>query len=159
MLRETILGAWILVTYTEQVNGQGPERHPHGPHPVGLILYTDDGYMSAQIMTPHRVPYDAPAADGGTVEQTVAAASGYLAYSGPYSVDEATGDITHYVTVSLLPNWLDHPQLRHSHFDGDHLTLTAHTPQPDGGDLVSTLIWRRPEPTTTTSSHDRRPRQ
>ena len=41
--------------------------------------------------------------------------------------------------MSLLPNWIDQPQLRHSHLDGDRLTLTAHTPQPDGAALLSTL--------------------
>lgn len=143
MLRENLIGSWNLVSYTERTYPDGPVSHPHGPNPVGLILYTPDGYMSAQIMTPDRPTYDQASAAGGTPTQRATAAAGYLAYSGPYTVNESTGDITHYVTVSLLPNWLEHPQLRHSVLAADLLTLSAHTPQPDGTDLLSTLLWRR----------------
>jgi hypothetical protein len=62
--------------------------------------------MSAQIMKPGRPAYDQQIARGGTTEQAAGAALGYLAYSSPYSVDEATGVVHHHVTVSLLPNWL-----------------------------------------------------
>ncbi|KZS58429.1 lipocalin-like domain-containing protein [Mycobacterium ostraviense] len=48
----------------------------------GLIIYTPDGYMSAQIQSSGRPDYDRPVASGGTTEQAAAAAPGYLAYSG-----------------------------------------------------------------------------
>ena len=140
MLREQLVGTWKLVSYTERDHPSGPARYPHGPDAIGLIIYTADGYMSAQIMTQHRPLYDRPTPNGGTTEQ---AATGYLAYSGPYTVDEATGDVQHDVTVSLLPNWLNQPQLRHSHLQADRLTLTAESPQPDGTTLLSTLKWVR----------------
>lgn len=69
-------------------------------------MYTPDGYMSAQIMTPDRPAYDNPTAAGGTEDQRATAAAGYLAYSGRYSVDELTGVIHHHVLVSLMPNWI-----------------------------------------------------
>jgi hypothetical protein len=49
----------------------------------------------------------------------------------------------HEVTVSLLPNWLNGTQLRHSKLDGDHLTLSAITEAPDGTQTISTLLWKR----------------
>jgi hypothetical protein len=68
---------------------------------------------------------------------------GYLAYSGPYSVDESTGVVHHHVAVSLLPNWLGSTQVRHTRLDGDQLTITSTTPLTDGGQVWSTLVWAR----------------
>ena len=138
-----IVGAWELTSYTEREMPDGPLTYPHGPDAVGLIMYTPDGYMSAQIMTRGRPAYDRAAASGGTAAQAAAAATGYLAYGGPYSIDESTGDIHHQVTVSLLPNWLGHTQIRHSQLRGDQLTLSAETLLPHGATVRSTLLWSK----------------
>jgi hypothetical protein len=143
MLRNDVLGTWELFSYTEGDNQGGPVTYPLGPDALGLIMYTGDGYMSAQIMRPDRPAYDRPDTDGGTPEQAEAAAAGYLAYSGPFTVDENTGVLHHHPWVSLLPNWLNLTQLRHSKLDGDHLTLSAITEAPDGVETISTLVWKR----------------
>ena len=142
MLRNAVLGTWELVSYTEENDG-GPITYPLGPDALGLIMYTADGYMSAQIMRPDRPAFDRPETDGGTPEQAAAAAAGYLAYSGPFTVDEDTGVLHHQPRVSLLPNWLNLTQLRHSTLVGDHLTLSAITNAPDGVETISTLVWKR----------------
>ena len=143
MLHHAVLGTWELVSYTAEENDGGPVTYPLGPDALGLIMYTGDGYMSAQIMRRDRPAFDRPETDGGTREQAAAAAAGYLAYSGPFTVDESTGVVHHEVTVSLLPNWLNGTQLRQSKLDGDHLTLFATTAAPDGIETVSTLLWKR----------------
>jgi hypothetical protein len=143
MLHDAVVGTWELVSYTEVDNDGGPSTHPLGPDALGLIMYTTDGYMSAQIMRPDRPAYDRPETGGGTPEQAEAAAAGYLAYSGPFSVDENTGVLHHQPRVSLLPNWLNLTQLRQSTLDGDHLTLSTITTAPDGSETVSTLLWKR----------------
>ena len=143
MLHDDVLGTWELVSYTAQDNHGGPITYPLGPDALGLIMYTADGYMSAQIMRPDRPTYDRPETDGGTPEQEASAAAGYLAYSGPFTVDESTGVLRHQPRLSLLPNWLNLTQLRHSTLDGDHLTLSAITKAPDGVETTSTLVWRR----------------
>jgi hypothetical protein len=104
MLRDDILGTWELVSYIAEDDHGGPITHPLGPDASGLIMYTCDGYMSAQIMRPDRPAFDRPESDGDTLEQAAAAATGYLAYSGPFEVDESTGVVHHEVRVSLLPN-------------------------------------------------------
>jgi hypothetical protein len=143
MLHNDVLGTWELVSYTEGDNHGGPVTYPLGSDALGLIMYTGDGYMSAQIMRPDRPAYDRPETSGGTPEQAEAAAAGYLAYSGPYTVDENTGVLHHHPWVSLLPNWLNLTQLRHSTLDGDHLTLSAISEAPDGVETISTLVWKR----------------
>jgi hypothetical protein len=143
MLRNAVLGAWELVSYIAQDDHGGPITYPLGPDALGLIMYTADGYMSAQLMRRDRPAFDRPESDGGTPEQAAAAAAGYLAYSGPFAVDESTGVVHHEVRVSLLPNWLNGTQLRQSKLDGDHLTLSATTIAPDSIETVSTLLWKR----------------
>jgi hypothetical protein len=141
MRRSAILGAWELVSYVTG-DGRGRQVHPLGADATGLILYTDDGYMSAQLMRAGRPMFDHPDPSGGTSDQTRAAAEGYLAYSGPFDVDEATGELHHAVTVSLLPNWLGIRQIRKGHLAGDELTLSL-TSLEGGAETSSTLVWRR----------------
>jgi Lipocalin-like domain len=64
MLRDDILGTWELVSYTAQDNHGGPITYPLGPDALGLIMYTGDGYMSAQIMRRDRPAFDRPETDG-----------------------------------------------------------------------------------------------
>jgi hypothetical protein len=142
MLREKILGTWRLVSYVERDDRGGPVTFPLGRDAVGLIMYTSDGYMSAQLMRSGRHDYDQPDIGGGTIQQAAAAAEGYLAYSGPYDVDEAASVVHHRVAVSLLPNWLDTVQIRHGSLKDNQLTLFAEIPL--GGKVIrSTLVWAR----------------
>ena len=48
-LREQLVGAWTLSSCVERDIETGVENHPLGERPLGLILYTPDGYMSAQL--------------------------------------------------------------------------------------------------------------
>ena len=142
MLRDKVVGTWLLVSYIAQDDQGGPITFPLGRDAVGLIMYTTDGYMSAQLMRPGRQEYDQPDTGGGTVRQAAAAAEGYLAYSGPYEVDEAAAVIHHRVAVSLIPNWLETVQLRHGSLEGNKLTLTAET-RLESAVIRSTLVWAR----------------
>ena len=142
MLREKILGTWRLVSYVEQDERGGPVTFPLGRDAAGLIMYTTDGYMSAQLMRSGRHDYDQPDIGGGTIQQAAAAAEGYLAYSGPYDVDEAASIVHHRVAVSLLPNWLETVQIRHGSLKDNQLTLVSEIPL--GGKVIrSTLVWAR----------------
>lgn len=50
-LRDQLVGAWKLVSYREiPVDGSAPFE-PLGPQPMGIIMYTPDGYMSAARQT------------------------------------------------------------------------------------------------------------
>lgn len=105
-------------------------------------MYTADGYMSAQIMRPGRRNYDLFDGSGDDVEQAAAAATGYLAYSGPYTADEAPQTLHHDVRVSLLPRWLNTIQIREATLDGDQLTLAEEDTLPSGP-IRFVLIWKR----------------
>lgn len=121
-LREAVIGAWELMSFVTNDVATGQDRHPLGTTPRGLILYTADGYMSAQLA---RVDM-----------------AEYVAYGGPFSVDEETSTLHHDVAMSMMPELLAQPQFRHAQVDGDLLTLSTTT--DDGGTTThSTLLWRR----------------
>lgn len=46
-----LVGVWTLVAYTEQKEGC-KDTNPLGPKPVGFLIYTSDGFVSAQLMKP-----------------------------------------------------------------------------------------------------------
>ena len=142
-LRDRLIGAWELVEVVEEpVDGSGP-RHPHGRQPAGLILYTPDGYMSAQIMQRDRPAIASADWSGLTPEQYEQEARTYFAYSGPFSVDEERRIVTHTIDVSLFPGWVGQTQPRVARLDGDELRLSSASPMSSGGQLVTARLRRR----------------
>ena len=70
-------------------------------------------------------------------------ASGYLTYSGPYTiVNDAL--IAHHVAVSLLPNWIGGTQYCAARLHGSMLELGPPEPILIGGRRRNArLVWRR----------------
>jgi Lipocalin-like domain len=134
-IRERLVGGWRLVGYTVTADG-GEAEHPLGNYPLGTILYTPDGYMSAQLARPG--PYEDD-------RKPVAYA---IAYSGPYDVDEQARTVTHHVQVSVIPSWLGTSQLRHVQFrEPGTLVLSASEQSPrDGVVTTTTITWSRQPP-------------
>ncbi len=127
-IRDRLIGCWRLTGFAETAGDK--TEYPLGEEPRGTILYTPDGYMSAQLAGPG--PYD----DDDQPDAY------YIAYSGPYDVDETSQTVAHHVQVSVIPSWLGTTQLRHVHFQApDRLVLSA---SPSGGDGVTqTINWAR----------------
>ena len=104
-LRDQLVGAWALKDFTQE-NEDGDITYPLDKNPSGFIIYTSDGYMSAQMQKKDRAMFDSDDMFGGKPEEYKEAASGYLAYSGRFFVDEEQQTVTHELTASLFPNWL-----------------------------------------------------
>ncbi|MFD4971916.1 lipocalin-like domain-containing protein [Streptomyces sp. NPDC058424] len=120
---------------------------PLGHEPQGIIMYTPDGYMSAQLSRPGRPGFASGDWFDGTTEEYMAEATSYIAYSGPFHVDEEKQTLTHSMFVSLFPNWTGQTQPRVVRLEGDTLHLSTASPITSSGKTVnSALIWRRAEP-------------
>lgn len=141
-LRERLIGAWTLVEYTV-TDDAGIVSHPMSEQAAGFIIYTPDGYMSAQLMTPGRPAYASGDMHHGDVDEESAAARGYIAYSGPFYVDEAAGRLQHTMQVCLFPNWLGNIQERYIDLQGDRLTLSSDPIPFDGRPQTPRLVWQR----------------
>ena len=142
-LRTNLIGAWVLQSYEARGVDGSDVIYPLGVDPQGIIMYTPDGYMSAQLMRSGR-----PRFSGGDMQlapehELAAAASGYLTYAGPFSVVR-DGLIVHHVEVSLLPNWIGGTQYRAARLYGSVLELGPPEPVLIGGQRRSArLVWQR----------------
>ena len=143
-LRDKLIGAWTLVSYVEKpVNGSAP-NHPMGKRPMGIIMYTPDGYMSAQLMRPDRSPFASGDWFKATPEEYGREASSYFAYSGPFDVDEEKETVTHSVFVSVFANWIGQTQQRAIKIEADTLYLSTASPIQSGGKMVNAYLqWQR----------------
>ncbi len=134
---EELIGAWKLVEYSiEDKNKTGEKFYPLGKDATGFIMYTPDGYMSAQIMASGRPAYGSGRLHTGTTEEMAQAAKGYMAYAGPYEINEQSRVLTHHMDVSMNPTWLGQAQERYVKLEGDTLTITA----PANN---AVLVWKR----------------
>ena len=77
----------------------------------------------------------------GTIEEQAAAAATCIAYAGRYEVLDTI--ITHYVEVSLFPNWVGSAQERFFEFTGDRLSLSTRPMLQRGSKQRAYLVWQR----------------
>jgi hypothetical protein len=146
-LRERLIGAWQLVSYVEKDVETGEEKKPLGEKPEGIIMYTPDGYMSAQLCSPGRKSFEGGDMYRGKVEEYAAEGSTYIAYTGPFYVDEQKQALKHEMQISLFPNWTGQQQVRLVEVDDKVLHLSTDVPMKfSGGNKTASLFWARATP-------------
>lgn len=146
-LRARLIGAWTLESYREVPTDGSDPFEPLGSNPQGIIMYTPDGYMSAQLSAPDRAPFASGDWFDATDEEYRAEATSYIAYTGPFEVDDDAGSLHHSMTISLFPNWVGQTQPRVVSLEGDTLTLSSASPIMSAGmEVMSHLVWRRATP-------------
>jgi hypothetical protein len=68
----------------------------------------------------------------------------YIAYSGPFHVDEVKKTLTYSMFVSLYLNWVGQTQPRIVSIDGDVLHLSTASPFKSSGKVVNAYVqWKR----------------
>jgi hypothetical protein len=142
-LHDALVGTWRLVSYEATGVDDREVVHPFGERPLGLLVHTADGYMSAQITRPDRPLFDEDRLENGRPEELAEAARNYLAYAGPFRVTD-NDTVVHDVTLSLFPNWMGEAQPRVATLDGEVLRLALTTPVQIWGKLrTGVLTWER----------------
>jgi hypothetical protein len=139
---KNFIGAWELESYTEHSGAEAPLQ-PFGSKPVGFLIYTEDGIVSAQLMRPHRKQLAAGAWQFNDPEALAELAGGYIAYCGRYFIDEQLGQMIHLPLLALVPNLIDQRQYRTFTFDDDKLNLRTVRTESDGKTVEPRLTWRR----------------
>jgi len=143
-LAARLTGVWTLVGYAHQQVGF-EDTYPLGLQPEGFLIYTPEGFVSAQLMKPGRTPFQSTDWHEGTPDEYKESGSGYIAYCGVFEVDEENETVTHIPSVALLPNLIHGRQLRLVTVNGENLTLrTASSPEANG--VTSVLHWQKAEP-------------
>lgn len=140
MAASDILGTWALIS-TEWKRADGRHANPFGDEAVGVLIYDPSGYMSAQIMRGDR---PAPGASASGIDSAMASAvSGYVAYFGAYSVDEAAAVVSHRVIGSAMPAWVGLEFTRRFMIRDDILTLRDDLTTADGVAVAAATSWQR----------------
>jgi hypothetical protein len=122
------VGTWRLVSW-EVMQPDGTIHYPYGRDVVGYLIYTADGYMSAEIMDPDRrqsdpnFPLEIATAQTLPDPDRARAYSTYLSYCGTYTVEGNT--VTHHVQAGLIPSWTGSEQLRPFRFNQGFLIIGA----------------------------------
>ena len=137
-LRSKLIGVWKLMSFNFVPSDGSPSYPGLGPKPIGMLIYTGTGYMAAQLGSSDRTAQD----------PCQSLLDSYLAYAGTFEVDEAAQCVTHFVDMSLYPDWVDVPQPRLARFTEGALELITRDPVVVGGKLgMGTLLWHRASPT------------
>ena len=122
--KEDLQGTWQLESWTIGYSDRDDFTYPYGEDPQGLLLYTNDGWMSASIARHERAPLPEGVSFRKIPDELRADAfASYFHYAGRYRVVD--GDVIHYVSQSLNPNFPGTEQVRHAELDGQTLVLSG----------------------------------
>ncbi len=140
-LRQKIIGTWKLVSWTRTV--EGVEAPAFGEGPIGMTIYTQDGYFCSDVMRPNRSMFTKPNPLGGTTEERAAAYAGHIAYCGRFEVNEQERSVLHHVELSWYPNWTGTTQTRFAQLEGDRLIFKFPVAQEGGKQSVGIFTYVR----------------
>jgi hypothetical protein len=133
-LRQKIVGAWKLESYIAYPTPESPIQRPTFPmtkNVTGFIMYTPDGYLSAQMLIPGQQSFKR---GEGEEPQWAEAGRRFFAYCGPYYIsDEGAGReevLRHTFQVCNLPGWIGDVQVRTHRFEEDGQVLVLGSEEP-----------------------------
>ena len=117
-----LIGSWKLLSiYGESTEG---ERFlPYGEQPLGMLIYTLEGTMSATLMALSRPKFASGDIYDATPGELKAAFENFDAYCGTYTLETGENKVTHHVEACRFPNWEGSDQVRYFQLEDDKLRL------------------------------------
>ncbi len=108
--KRELIGVWQLVS--AELRREGEEMlYLWGKKPVGYLIYTGSGHMSATLASGERLPFTTQDLLEASQEELAQATRSYLSYIGTYTI--TTGDaILHHVKACIFPNWTGEKHVR-----------------------------------------------
>jgi lipocalin-like protein len=142
MAIDALVGSWKLVScYSE--NSDGEVLYPFGEHPVGMLLYGENGTMCTVSMRVGRPKFATGDMGAGTPEEIKVAFEGCEAYCGTFTIDESASTVTHRVEASRFPNWEGSEQVRYFELLGNKLRIYTPSILGKGKMWVFHVVWER----------------
>ncbi|MEM7545593.1 MAG: lipocalin-like domain-containing protein [Pseudomonadota bacterium] len=131
-----LFGSWSLVSFQVTLD-KGGVTAPYGPDPLGRLVYTSNGYMSAHLMARER-----PIPEGAAVEaRALAIARTHFSYAGQFRIEGA--EVVHVVDMAMSPDWIGQEKRRTIEWDGADLILTEKRARLGRDFGVGRLRWSR----------------
>jgi hypothetical protein len=139
----SLVGTWRLVSFVK-TDGQGGVRQYWDEQATGLIVYTADGHVSAQLYDGRR---PALGKEWARVEPDAAKTSfvGLVTYYGRYSVDPEKSTVTHTVEGAMSPDWVGTRLVRSYRFLGPNRIELGVLTTAEGRSVTNgtILVWER----------------
>jgi len=139
-----VVGVWGLVSLgAEDVQTGTMHQRIWGEHPVGLLIYTAAGHMSAVLTAEGRKPMTGVGEKHS--EESAQLFATMTGYAGTYNIKGDT--VTHHVEVAGDPSWIGKDQVRFAKLENGMLTIS--TPPmfnpADGSSYKITAVWKQLE--------------
>jgi hypothetical protein len=119
----SFIGGWQLVSCTN-TSPDGQDSEPLGSKPVGQIMYSTDGHMTAHLL-PGGEPVDR-------------AWPRYIGYFGRFTIDADRNVVTHHVVGASASDMIGTEQPRQYRFEADRLILQA-----DRDEGRARIVWEK----------------
>ena len=138
-LKDQLIGTWIYVSSTgKRDDGSAVPR----PSLQGAVTYNADGrfhFITTRTDAPKLASSDP---SRPTAEEAMSIASGSIAYTGTYTVDEATKTIHAKIETSTFPNLVGAPNQRRiiTAISADEMKFT--NPRTPAG-VTLEFVWKR----------------
>lgn len=138
-----VIGSWRLLSF-ELRRDDGIITFPFGENPHGMIVYTESGRFSAQLMRGDRPRCVGEDQMRAAVEEAETNFKGCISYYGSYTFHPERGTIQHHVEGSLFPNWEGRTLKRFYRLSGNRLELsTPPTIWGGGGKITGVIEWEK----------------
>ena len=132
-----VVGAWRLESFDERV-ADGSFKPRFGPNPIGYLIYTASGRVSATLSGIHRKPLVSGSSSSESAHCNESVYD-FLAYAGTYKIEGST--VFHHVETSVFTNLVGVTLKRGFDLRGDELRIRTLPPYLWG--TQSVLVWRR----------------
>jgi len=140
MTQNFLVGTWKMVSYEVKFDN-GEITYPLGQDALGYLNYTEEGYMSVNIMTANRPSFVSEDLTQASVAEKLAAFETFLAYSGKYEI--LTDKIIHYAEIASIPNWAGASHERFFQMTGNRLVLSTKPMKREGKLVTYHIGWER----------------
>ena len=137
-LKDQLVGTWIYVSSTaKRDDGSNVPR----PSLQGAVTYNADGRFHFILTRTDAPKYASSDSARPSPDEAMAIASGSIAYTGTYTVDEGTKTIHPNVETSTFPNIVGTPQRRIvTSITADEMKFT--NPRTPAG-VTLEIVWKR----------------
>ena len=137
----SFVGTWRLVSFVTS-NGTGTRQY-WNDEALGLLIYTPDGRVSAQLYDARRRRLDTPW-EQAAPSAAQAAFVGMASYYGRYRIDAGRSTVTHVIEGAMSPDWIGTELVRGYRFLGpDRAELRVLTSAQGEKARDTVLVWER----------------
>jgi hypothetical protein len=138
---EKFAGVWFLVS-VENISPDGAVSLPYGNSPKGMMVLSNEGDYTIQILKAIRPKVAANDKNKATPEENAALVQGNNSHYGRYVVNEPNGKITFMVDHAFYPNWEGTVQERSYTLANGVLEYIV-TNTTNGGAITARVVWKR----------------